>query len=67
MDRQKRWSELCLDEGVEQLILARIERSGLCAHLRSLVQREVEKVGVQEHEVQATVFKSLAAKGTRSR
>ncbi len=65
MDRKARciWSQLCLDEDVERLILRQIERSGLSAHVRGFVQREVEKPGVQERQVEGAIYSSVSALG----
>ena len=40
------WSELCVDEEVVGLIMAKVEGSGLSAHMKEIVWREVRKRGM---------------------
>ncbi len=63
MDVKERWSELCLDEGVERLILERIKRRGLSDQLCGLVRREVENPEVQERHVERAIYSSFSALG----
>ena len=57
------WSELCVDEDVEGLILAKVEGSGLSAHMKEMVWREVEKEGVRVGDVEETTYNTTASSG----
>lgn len=57
------WPQLCADKDVERLILDRIERSGLSAHVMQAVRREVEKPGVRSGEVESTAYRYIATSG----
>ena len=57
------WSQLCADEEVERLVLARIEQSGLSAQMKSVVQRAVEKPRVRREDIERTVYSSMASLG----
>ena len=56
------WSELCVDEDVEGLILAKVKGSGLSAHMKEMVWREVEE-GVRVGDVEDTTYNTIASSG----
>ena len=57
------WSELCVDEDVEGLILAKVEGSGLSAHMKEMVWQEVEKERVRVGDVEETTYNTIASSG----
>ena len=57
------WSELCVDEDVEGLILAKVKGSGLSAHMKEMVWREVEKEGVRVGDVEEATYNAIASSG----
>ena len=57
------WSELCVDEDVEGLILAKVEGSGLSAHIKEMVWREVKKEGVRVGDVEEATYNAIASSG----
>ena len=57
------WSELCVDEDVEGLILAKVKGSGLSAHTKEMVWREVEKEGVRVGDVEEATYNAIASSG----
>ena len=61
---EEKWAHLCLDEGVERLILGRIEGSGLSPHIQSAVQREIEKSRARDDAIEGAVYSSVASLGT---
>ena len=63
MEGPSPWFGLCVDEDVEHLILAKVEGSGLSAHMKGLVWREVMKAGVRAGEVEHTVYNTITSSG----
>ena len=57
------WSELCVDEDVEALILSKVEGSGLSAHMKETVWREVKKEGVRVGDVEEATYNAIASSG----
>ena len=52
-----------MDEDVEGLILAKVEGSGLSAHMKEMVWREVEKEGVRVGDVKEATYNAIASSG----
>ena len=57
------WSELCVDKDVEGLIMAKVEGSGLSAHMKVVVWGKVEKEGLRVGDVEETTYNSIASSG----
>ena len=52
-----------MDEDVEGLILSKVKGSGLSAHMKEMVWREVEKEGVRVEDVEEATYNTIASSG----
>ena len=52
-----------MEEVIKGLILAKVEGSGLSAHMKEMVWREVEKEGVRVGDVEETTYNTIASSG----
>lgn len=58
-----RWSRLCRSAETERVLLERLERSGLAAHLKQRVQSVIERTSLRPDDVETAVYRAIAAEG----
>ena len=57
------WSRLCCSEATEKTVLHRLERSGLSAHMKQIVGREIDNPDVHATDLERTAFASFVNSG----
>ena len=59
----EQWSHLCTSKDVEEVILSRLERIGLSAHMKQLVGKEIDNPDVHINDLERTAFSSFINSG----
>ena len=57
------WASLCKDEDAEGLILSRLDKLGVCAHIKHTVQSKVEDPSVHISDLERTVYTTIDSSG----